>query len=121
MCGGRRRRNLSQEWSKLGTRIVLYCTVLYKKTVSLQKDKKIMNYYPNSTHSGPEMLSSEQIMDNFCLMMVEDFLKRKGMAATLNCFRADWNYSEVGCVLAFALVQLYYCALNTGKDGYVVV
>lgn len=54
-----------------------------------------MNYPNYSMHNGPEMLYPEQIMDNFCLMMIEDFLKRKGMAATLTSFRTEWNYSEV--------------------------
>ena len=53
-------------------------------------------------HTGPEMqLYPEQIMENFCLMMIEDFLKRKGMSATLTSFRTEWNYSEVsrGCAV----------------------
>lgn len=54
-----------------------------------------MNYPNYSMHTGPEMLYPEQILDNFCLMMIEDFLKRKGMAATLTSFRTEWNYSEV--------------------------
>jgi len=54
-----------------------------------------MNYPNYSMHTVPEMLYPEQIMENFCLMMIEDFLKRKGMAATLTTFRTEWNYSEV--------------------------
>jgi len=60
-----------------------------------------MNYHPYSMHPGPEHLYPEQIMDNFCLMMIEDFLKRRGMAATLTTFRTEWNYSEEKMVMSW--------------------
>jgi hypothetical protein len=37
------------------------------------------------------ILSSESVYDNFCSMVVEEFLQRKGLQSTLSTFRAEWE------------------------------
>lgn len=35
--------------------------------------------------------NAQQVMNNFTLMVIEEFLSKKGMKDTLTSFRKEWN------------------------------
>lgn len=54
--------------------------------------------------------STEAIFDNFCTMVVEEYLIRKNLTATLDTLRAEWRRpSEVSscyCSVTFSVRHL---------------
>lgn len=71
-------------------------------------------------------LTSEGILDNFCSMMIEDYLKRKKMTITLDAFRNEWKRPEevIGSIITsflYTFIFLCYIFLNIEGKAYIVL
>lgn len=62
----------------------------------------LLSLYPKENldfDMASDSASTEAIFDNFCCMVVEEFLIRKNLSATLDTMRAEWKRpSEVASI-----------------------
>jgi hypothetical protein len=71
----------------------------------------------HGTATNTDNSAMESIFENFCSMVVEEYLMKKNLTATLDTLRSEWQRpSEVSAALLEGLVlmylkQFYVCGL----------